>query len=47
MHYRTNKTGFDEISHIDDFVKLWSTVNTCEGTFVLTKDTQMQVLILK
>ena len=23
MHYRTDKTGFDEISHIDDFMKLW------------------------
>ena len=24
MHYRTDKTGFDEISHIDDFMKLWA-----------------------
>ena len=23
MHYRTDKTGFDEISHIDDFCKLF------------------------
>ena len=23
MHYRTDKTGFDEISHIDDFRKLF------------------------
>ena len=47
MHYRTNKTGFDEISHIDDFAKLWNAVNTCEGTFVLTKDTAQQIVILK
>ena len=47
MHYRTNKTGFDEISHIDDFCKLWNQVNTCEETFVLTKDTEKQILIYK
>ena len=47
MHYRTDNTGFDEISHIEDFAKLWSKVNTCEGTFVLTKDAENQILILK
>lgn len=47
MHYRTDKTGFDEISHIDDFCKLWSHVNTCEGSFTLTKDAAQQILILK
>ena len=47
MHYRTDKTGFDEISHIDDFCKLWNAVNTCEGTFTLTKDAEQQILILK
>lgn len=47
MHYRTDKTGFDEISHIDDFGKLWNQVNTCEGTFVLTKDAEKQILIMK
>ena len=47
MHYRTDKTGFDEISHIDDFCKLWNDVNTCEGIFTLTKDTEKQILILK
>ena len=29
MHYRTDKTGFDEISHIDDFMKLWSGSDPC------------------
>ena len=47
MHYRTDKTGFDEISHIDDFCKLWNEVKTCEGTFSLTKDTEKQILIMK
>lgn len=47
MHYRTDKTGFDEISHIDDFCKLWNKVNTCEGTFSLTKDAEQQILIMK
>ena len=47
MHYRTDNTGFDEISHIDDFCKLWNNVNTCEGTFSLTKDAEQQILIMK
>lgn len=47
MHYRTDTTGFDEISHIDDFCKLWNHVNTCDGTFVLTKGAEKQILILK
>lgn len=47
MHYRTDKTGFDEISHIDDFCKLWNKVNTCDGTFTLTKDAEQQILIMK
>lgn len=47
MHYRTDKTGFDEISHIDDFAKLWNEVNTCEGPFVLTKDAEKQILIFR
>ena len=47
MHYRTDRQGFDEISHIDDFAKLWNDVSTCEGTFTLTKDTARQILIMK
>ena len=47
MHYRTDKTGFDEISHIDDFCKLFPLVKTCEGTFELEDDTGRQILIMK
>ena len=47
MHYRTDSTGYDEISHIDDFSRLWNHVNTCEGAFSITKDTESQIVILK
>ena len=47
MHYRTDKQGYDEISHIDDFCKLWNEAITCEGTFTLTKDAEKQILIMK
>ena len=47
MHYRSDKTGFDEISHIDDFCKLWNAVQECEGTFVLNRDTEQQIVVLK
>lgn len=47
MHYRTDKTGFDEISHIDDFCKLFGKVEEHEGTFVLTGETEKQILVLK
>ena len=43
MHYRTNKTGFDEISHIDDFMKLWNT----DCPFILTLDVGSHVHITK
>ena len=35
MHYRTNKTGFDEISHIDDFVKLFGGNIAIENSVIL------------
>ncbi len=47
MHYRTDTTGFDVLSHIDDFAKLWSNVTQAEGPLVLTKDTPQQILILQ
>lgn len=47
MHYRTDKTGFDEISHIDDFCKLWNEVRVQGSPFVLTKDAEKQILLLK
>lgn len=47
MHYRTDRQGFDEISHIDDFCKLWNNVREWEGTFVLNRVTEKQILVLK
>lgn len=47
MHYRTDATGFEEISHIDDFCKLWNQVNIQDSPFVLTKDAEKQILVLK
>ena len=47
MHYRTDKTGFDEISHIDDFCKMWNAVNACGGIFTLTMGTEKQILIME
>lgn len=46
MHYRTDKTGFDVLSHIDDFAKLFGAVNCQDNTFVLTPDTEKQILVL-
>ncbi len=46
MHYRTDKAGFDEISHIDDFCKLWNQVNTQDSPFVLTETCEKQILVL-
>ena len=47
MHYRADKTGFDEISHIDDFCKLYPFVKPCDGTFEYEEDTGRQILIMK
>lgn len=46
MHYRTDTTGFDVISHIDDFTKLFNNVNYGGDTFVLTKDVPAQTLVM-
>ncbi len=46
MHYRTDDSGFDIISHINDFTKLFDNVNTCGDTFVLTKDAPAQTLVM-
>ena len=42
MHYRTDKTGFDEISHIDDFLKLFG-----DKSGILPLDTDSHVHIHK
>ena len=46
MHYRTDNTGFDVISHINDFTKLFDGVQFRDNSFVLTKDTLKQILVL-
>ena len=46
MHYRTDKTGFDNIAHINDFVKLWDDVRFVDNTFTLTPETEPQILVL-
>lgn len=46
MHYRTDSTGFDNIGHIDDFAKLWPEVRTQDSPFVLSRDTEKQILVL-
>ena len=46
MHYRTDKTGFDNIAHIDDFVKLWNNVNYQDNSFTLTENSEKQILVL-
>ena len=46
MHYRTDKTGFDNIAHIEDFAKLWNEVTYADNTFCLTKETEKQILVL-
>ena len=46
MHYRTDTTGFDNIAHIDDFVKLWDKVSYADGSFTLTPETEQQILVM-
>ena len=46
MHYRTDKTGFDNIAHINDFVKLFDDVQYADSSFVLTPETEKQILVL-
>lgn len=46
MHYRTDSKGFDVISHIDDFVKLWNKVRYADNSFTLTPETGKQILVL-
>ena len=43
MHYRTDDTGFDVLSHIDDFMKLWGS----EAPHILTLGVNQHVHINK
>lgn len=46
MHYRTDSVGFDVLAHIDDFTKQYRQVNSCENSFLLTKDTPKQIRVI-
>ena len=46
MHYRTDSTGFSNIAHINDFVKLFDDVCYADNSFVLTPETKKQILVL-
>ena len=43
MHYRTDATGFDVLSHIDDFMKLWGS----DAPHIITLDVNEHVHINK
>lgn len=47
MHYRTDTTGFDTISHLDAFTGLFPAVRFRENTLDLTPDTPIQILVLQ
>ena len=46
MHYRTDTTGFDVLAHLTDFIGRYKNVKFCDHTFVLTKETPKQILII-
>lgn len=46
MHYRTDSFGFDNIAHLDDFVKRCNAVNYADGSFLLSHETEKQILVL-
>ena len=46
MHYRTDTAGFDVLAHLTDFTGRYENVHSCDNTFVLSKDTPKQVLVI-
>lgn len=46
MHYRTDSTGFDVLSHLNDFTNQFPDVKTCDHAVTLTKETQRQILVV-
>lgn len=46
MHYRTDSTGFDVLTHLRDFTGQYQEVNSCENTFALTRQTEKQILVI-
>ena len=46
MHYRTDSVGFDVLAHVRDFTKYYPEVQECDNSFLLTKETPKQILII-
>lgn len=46
MHYRTDRAGFEVLTHLNDFTQQYKEVNSCENTFALTSKTEKQVLVI-
>ena len=46
MHYRTDTMGLKNIGHIDDFVRLYPQVSFADDSFILTSETEKQILVL-
>lgn len=46
MHYRTDNMGLKNIGHIDDFIKLYPQVSFADNQFILTTETEKQILVL-
>ena len=48
MHYRTDKFGFDELEHIDDFAVLRNDVTFSDKNSIeITSDTRYGCVVLK
>ena len=46
MHYRTDRTGFDVLAHLDAFTDKFEQVNSCVNSFTLTGEEKTQILII-
>lgn len=46
MHYRTDCTGFDVLAHLKDFIKYYPETRECDNSFLLTKETPKQILVI-
>lgn len=46
MHYRTDTVGFGVLAHLHDFTKYYPEVQECDNSFLLTKETPKQILVI-
>ena len=46
MHYRTDSTGFDVLSHLSAFTDRYENVHHCDNSITLTKDAEKQILVI-